>query len=95
MPGRARSPKARPSAIVCSGLVEMCVAMNEEWSDALFVANADARFRSNFANAGKFGPWETLFPAIEQFHSIFAGDGEKQLKIFAICESRKQRWLGG
>jgi hypothetical protein len=51
-PGWACSPKARPRATVCSGLVEMCVAMNEEGFDSVFIAEVDAGAVRDFSDAG-------------------------------------------
>src|SRR5688572_7760496 len=84
IPALARSPKARPSATVSSGLLEMCVAMNEEGFDALFVAQMNAWFSGDFSDARELHGRESFFPFISQLHRVFACDGKEQFKILAV-----------
>src|SRR4051812_15309544 len=95
MPGCARSPNAWPRAAVCSGLVEMCVAMDEQRFDALLVAQLNAGRGGDFSDARKFERRKFLFPGVEEFHRIFARDREEKFEIFAVSERGEQRRLGG
>src|SRR5256885_7029955 len=90
-PAGASLPHCSPSCSVSSGLLEMNVAMNSQRLDALPVANGQARFGVDPANATE-GQFRKLFlPRIQQWHGVAGGHREQQFEILAVGERGGQR----
>ena len=69
--------------------------MNGQGLDPLFVANGQARFRGDPADATEPQAGELFLPCIEQRHGVTTRDGEQQLEILTVTQRRQEGVRGG
>src|SRR6516162_586059 len=89
----AARPKRLPRASVSAGLCEMSVAMLLQRAHSGFVADADSFLGRNFADAGQLHLRELLFPGVQQWDGIAAGDGEQEFEILAVGQRGQESRL--